>query len=87
LQNLLAHLLDPAGGAIAALRPERIENFQDHQIERSPEDFGFLRFCASSFGDTKEDTLLPLECPWVSGKARRVSRRLEKLRDVHFVGT
>jgi hypothetical protein len=63
LQDLLADLLDPAGDAIAVLRPERIENFQDHQIKRSLEDFRFLRFCAPSFGHAKEDTLLPMECP------------------------
>jgi hypothetical protein len=53
-------LLDPSGDAIAMLRPERVENFQDHQVERPLEDFRFLRFCDSSFGHVKEDTLLPL---------------------------
>ena len=69
------------------MRPGRVENFQDHQIERSLEDFRFLRFRASSFGHAKEDTLLPMECPQVSGKVRRVSRCLENLRDTHLVGT
>ena len=83
---MLAHLLDPAGDAIAVLRPERIKNFQDHQIERSLEDFRFLRFCASSFGHTNEDTLLPMECPQVSCKVRRVSRRLRKSKGTEVIG-
>jgi hypothetical protein len=43
LQDLLAQLLDPTGDAILMLRPERVENFQDHQVKRSLEDFRFLR--------------------------------------------
>ena len=63
LQNLIAHLFDPAGDPIPMLRPERVENFQRHQIERSLQDFRFLRLRVFSFGHTKEDTSLPLECP------------------------
>jgi hypothetical protein len=53
-------LLDPSGDAIGMLRPERVENFQDHQVERPLEDFRSLLFGASSFGYVKEDTPLPL---------------------------
>jgi hypothetical protein len=60
LQNLLAHLLNPAGDPLTMLRPQCVENFQDHQIERPLEDFRFLRFRASSFGHVNEDTFLPL---------------------------
>jgi hypothetical protein len=58
-------LLDPAGDAIPVLRTERIEDFQYHQIERTLEDFRFLR--SFSFGHTNEDTPLSLECPQVDG--------------------
>jgi hypothetical protein len=51
-------------------RPERVENFQYHQIERSLEDFRFLRLCILSFGQDKEDTLLQVECPQVKGKVQ-----------------
>ena len=54
-------------------RPQCVENFQDHQIERPLEDFRFLRFCILFFGHVKEDTPLPLECPQVSGEVRRES--------------
>jgi len=50
---------------------ERVENFQDHQIERSLEGFRFLRLCFLSFGHDKENTPLPLECPQVNGKVQR----------------
>jgi hypothetical protein len=63
LQNLSAHLLDPAGDAIPMQWPERAEDFEHHQIERSLEDFRFLRLRILSLGHSKEDTLLPLECP------------------------
>jgi hypothetical protein len=60
------------------LRPERVENFQDHQVERALEDFRFLGDCILFFGHSKEDTLPPLECPYVKDKdATRGQGRLK----------
>jgi hypothetical protein len=79
LQNLLAHLFDPAGDSIPMLRPERVENFQDHQIQRSLEDFRFLRLCVLFFGHAREDTLLPLACPQENDKMLSVIHALAHL--------
>jgi hypothetical protein len=68
-------------------QPERVKKFQYHQIECYLEDVRSLRFCILLFGHAKEHTPLPLECPQVNVKVRRVSRCQEDLRDTRLVGT
>jgi hypothetical protein len=42
LQQVFAHLLDPARNAVAVQRPHRFQRLQHHQIERALQDGGLV---------------------------------------------